>query len=43
MPEAVTMPNLMMPTSIVSEESLAMDRDRQTDRQGLVYSVSSQN
>ena len=31
MPEAVTMSRLMMMTSIVSEESLA--RDRQTDRQ----------
>ena len=38
MHEAVTMPSLMMTTSIVSEESLAIDRDRQ-DRYDLVYSV----
>ena len=35
MSEAVTMPSLMMATSIVSEESLMMDThtDRQIDRQ----------
>ena len=43
MSEAVTVPSLMMMTSIVSEESLASDRhtDRHThtqiERHGLIY------
>ena len=35
MSEAVTVPSLMMMTSLVSEESLASDRH--THRHGLVY------
>ena len=44
MPEAVTVPGLLMMTSIVSEESLAIDRldtqthrHRYTHKHGLVY------
>ena len=39
MSEAVTVPKLMMTTSVVSEESLAMDTyiHRQTDRQTDIH------
>ena len=36
--QAVTVPNLMMMTSIVSEESLA--RDRRTDKHPLDFSLA---